>query len=209
VNQSALVKTSDQPSFVSVNFSSFTCAEAFWAPDISPVPSLNLQSNTRDGTAKKITGSPYRKFVGASQKKKIKQASKSKSNRLASNALLCPSKRRKRRVCRDVTPSDTDLAVPFPDDSMEERNKMLIVCSVLWRPQLKRVDTMYEIFQMGPHTLCWYGGRFCLWALFGINTVLFLVCFLCICNFLNAVTILCSFCVNYSPPQIRNTCAPD
>jgi hypothetical protein len=62
----------------------------------------------------------------ATQKKKIKQASKSKTSRLASNALLLgPSKRRKRRVCRDPTPSDTpdsdtDLAVPFADDSAKE-----------------------------------------------------------------------------------------
>jgi hypothetical protein len=90
------------------------------------VPSLNLQPNTRGGTAKKITSSLYRKLVGASQKKKVQQATKSKSNRLASNALLGPSKRRKRRVCRDPTPSDTpsdsdtDLAVPFDDDSTEE-----------------------------------------------------------------------------------------
>jgi len=34
---------------------------------------------------------------------------------------------------------------------------------VLWWPQLRRVDTMCEIFQMGAHTVCWYGGRFCLW----------------------------------------------
>jgi len=43
-----------------------------------------------------------------------------------SNALLGPSKRRKRRVCRDPTPLDnptdsgTDLVVPFADDSTEE-----------------------------------------------------------------------------------------
>jgi len=61
----------------------------------------------------------------ATQEQKIKQPTKSKTNRLASNILLGPSKRRKRRVCRDPTPSDTpsdsdtDLAVPFADDSME------------------------------------------------------------------------------------------
>ena len=68
----------------------------------------------------------YRTFVGATQKKKIIQATKSKTNRLTSNALLGPSKRRKRRVCRDPTASDTasdsdtDQAVPFDDDSTEE-----------------------------------------------------------------------------------------
>jgi hypothetical protein len=44
------------------------------------VPSPNLKPNPRDGTAKKITSSPYRKFVEATQKKKIKQATKSKTN---------------------------------------------------------------------------------------------------------------------------------
>ena len=69
--------------------------------------------------------SPYKKIVEATQKKKIKQATKSKSSRPVSNALLGPSKRQKRRVCRGPaasdTPShsDTDLAVPFADDSTE------------------------------------------------------------------------------------------
>jgi len=69
------------------------------------VPSLNLQPNTRGGIAKKVTSSPYRKFVGATQKKK--NTTKSKINRLAPNALLGPSKRRKRKVCWYPTPSDT------------------------------------------------------------------------------------------------------
>jgi hypothetical protein len=70
--------------------------------------------------------SPYKKFVEATQKKKIKQVTKSKTSRLVSNALLGPSKRRKRMVCRDPTPSDTlsdsdtALAVTFADNSMEE-----------------------------------------------------------------------------------------
>ena len=126
VNHPALVQTSDQPSFSSANFSPFTSAEVLRSSDISPVPSLNLKPNPRGGTAKKITSSPYKKFVEATQKKKIKQATKSKTSRPASNALLGPSKRRKRRVCQDPAPSDTpsdsntDLPVPFADDSMEE-----------------------------------------------------------------------------------------
>jgi len=60
-----LVKTSDQPSFSSANFSPFTSAEALRSSDISPVPSLNLKPNPRGGTAKKITSSPYKKFVEA------------------------------------------------------------------------------------------------------------------------------------------------
>jgi len=134
VNHHALVKTSDQPSFSSDNFSPFTSVEALRSPEISPVPSLN----SRGEAGKKITSSSYKIFVEATQKKKIKQATKSKTSRPASNALLGPSKRRKRRVSRDpassdtTLDSDTDLAAPFAEDLWKEmRNKTLIVCSVL------------------------------------------------------------------------------
>jgi hypothetical protein len=128
VNHPALVKTSDQPSSTS-NFSPFTFSEALRASDISAVPSLNLKPITPGGTVKKITSSSYRNFVGATQKNKIKQATKSKTNRLASNALLGPSNRQKRVVCRDPTPSDTpsdsdtDLIIPFAEDSTEEEEQ--------------------------------------------------------------------------------------
>jgi hypothetical protein len=69
VNHPALVKTSDRPSFSSVNFLPFTSAEALRASDISDVPSRNLQPYTRGGTAKKMRSSPYKKIVGATQKK--------------------------------------------------------------------------------------------------------------------------------------------
>ena len=97
--------------------------------NISAVPSLNLRPNLRCRTGKKITSSSYRNFVGATQKKKMRLATKSKTNGLASNALLGPSKRRKRVVCWDPTPSDTpsdsdsDLTVPFADDSTEEEEQ--------------------------------------------------------------------------------------
>jgi hypothetical protein len=103
-----------------------TSAEALRSSDISLVPSLNLKPNPRGGTAKKIKSSPYKTFVEVTQKRKIKQATKSQTSRLASNVLRGPSKRRKKRVCRDPTPSDTssdsdtDLSVPFADDSTEE-----------------------------------------------------------------------------------------
>jgi hypothetical protein len=42
VSHPALVKTSDQPSFCSANFSPLTFVEALQASDVSPVPSLNL-----------------------------------------------------------------------------------------------------------------------------------------------------------------------
>jgi hypothetical protein len=66
------------------------------------------------------------KFVEAAQNMKIKQATKSKTKRLASNALLGPSKRRKRRMCWNPLPSDTPsdldtkLTVHLANDSTEE-----------------------------------------------------------------------------------------
>jgi len=51
VNYTALVKTSDQPSFSSVNFSPFSSAEALRPSAIGAVTNLNIQPKTRDGTA--------------------------------------------------------------------------------------------------------------------------------------------------------------
>jgi len=72
--------------------------------------------------AKKIKGTPYKNFVETTQNIKIKQKTKSETKLLASNALLGPSKRRKRRVRRDPPPSDTpsdsdiELTVPLAND---------------------------------------------------------------------------------------------
>ena len=79
VNHPALVKTSDQPSFSSANFSPFTSVAALRSSDISPVPSLKLKLNPHGGTVKKITSLSSKKIVEATQKKKIKQATKSKT----------------------------------------------------------------------------------------------------------------------------------
>jgi len=76
-------------------------------------------------------------MIGVTQKKKIKRATGSRTNRLASNARLGPLKGRKKRVCRDPTPfdtpsySDTDLAVLSLAFRRKKRNKTLTVCSVL------------------------------------------------------------------------------
>jgi hypothetical protein len=154
VNHPALVKTSNRPLFSSANFLPFTSAEALRSSDISPVSSLNLKPNPHGGTAEKIMSSPYKKFVEATQKKKLKQATKSKTSQLVLNALLGPSKRQKRRVCQDQTPSDTPsvlgtaLAVPFADGWTEEDEREdWIQCAKCFR---------------WVHTLCRYGGRFCL-----------------------------------------------
>ena len=82
-----------------------------------------------------MTSSSYRNFVGATQKKKIIHATQSKTNRLASNALLGPSKRGKRVVYRDPNPSDTPsdldagLTIPAADDSTEEVKRE---CVLYW-----------------------------------------------------------------------------
>jgi hypothetical protein len=212
------VKTSDRSYSVLLIFHRSFC----WGFPIIRYHSCakpELNPNTGGGTAKKITSSPYKKHCEVTQKNKNKQATKSKTWWLASNALLGPSERRKRRVCRDHTASDTpsdldtELAVPhlrFDRRGWGTRRWLYVLYwSFLWRPQWRKLDTLWEILQMGAQTLCWYGGRFCLWALLGINTVLFLFFIFCNCNFLNSVTILCAFCVSYSPPQIRNTCAPN
>jgi len=170
VNHHALVKTSDQPSFISANFSLFTSAEDLRALDISPHAKPEPAAISSRWNSKEMC-SYHRNFVGATQKKKIKQATKSKTNRLASNALLGPSKRRKRVVCRDPTPSstpldsDTDLTVPFADDSTEEEEQD---ADCVFRTVRFSKDHNVEEwircvkYFRWAHTLCWYGGRFCL-----------------------------------------------
>jgi hypothetical protein len=124
VNHPVSVNISDQPSYSSANISPFTSAVPLWSSDSSSALSLNLKSNPCGGTTKKITSSPYKKFVETTQKREIKQAITFKTNWFALNCLLGPSKRQKKRVCWDATlfdtpsDSDTDLAVPFTDDLM-------------------------------------------------------------------------------------------
>jgi len=176
VNHPALVKTSDQPSFSSANFLPFTSAEALQPSAISPVPSLNLKPNPCGGTAKKIISSPYKKFVEATQKKKIKQATKSKTSWLASNALLGPSKRQKRSVCRDQTPSDTS--------SHSEQDADCMFCTGRFSEATMK-KTRYDVRNVSDgrthFVLVW--GKILFVSLSGTNTVLFLVCILYICIF--------------------------
>ena len=118
LNHPALVKTSAQPSFNSSAISPFISVEVLRASDISPVPNLNLKHKIlalcqpepkasdispvtnlnlkptlRVGTAKKIRSSPYKKFVEANQREKIKRTTKSKNLTNASHALPFPSKK--------------------------------------------------------------------------------------------------------------------
>jgi len=110
--------------------------------------------------------SSYRNFVGATQKKKIKQATKSKTNRLEFNVLLGPSKRRKRVVCRDPTlsstplDSDTDLTVPFADDWTEEEEQDAHCVFRTGRfsegHNVEKWIRCAKYFRWA-HTLCWCG----------------------------------------------------
>jgi len=186
VNHPALVKTSNEPSFNSVNFSPFTSAEALRASDISAVPSLNLQPNPHGGTANKITNSSYRNFVGTTQKNRPLNP---KPIDLVRMLFLVLQKDRREGLpgLNSVWHSIRFRHWPkcsfrwrFDKRRGTRRWLCVLYWSFLWRPQCRRVETMCEIFQMGAHTLCWYGGRFCLWDLSRINTVLF---FLYVWNF--------------------------
>ena len=186
VNHPALVKTNDQPSFSSANSSPFTFAEVLRS-DISLVLSLNLKPNPRGGTAKKIKNSPYKKIVEAAQKRKIKQTTKSKTNRLVSNVFLGPSKKTEEEgllwsisVWQSTRIGQwTGCSSRWRCDWRGWRTRCRLFVrywSFLWRQQWRRLDTTCQMFQMGAHCLGWYGGRFCWCAFSGISTVLFLVC---------------------------------
>jgi len=94
--------------------------------DISPVPSLNLKPNPRGGKAKKIMSSPYKNTLRKLRKRKSSTPLNPKPIGLRRMLFLVLQKRRKGRVCRDPTPSDTpsdsdtDLVVLFTDNSTEE-----------------------------------------------------------------------------------------
>jgi hypothetical protein len=75
-------------------------------------------------------------------------------------------------VCRDVTtpetPSDSesDITVLIAEDSTEEEEQGddYVLCTGRFSEDqnVEEWIKMCEIFQMGAHTFCWYGGRFCL-----------------------------------------------
>jgi hypothetical protein len=78
VNYPGLVKTSDQPSFNSSNFSPFTPAGVFRLSDINPVPNLNQIQILRWNSKENRELSFQKIYFEATQKEKIKQATKSK-----------------------------------------------------------------------------------------------------------------------------------
>jgi len=89
-------------------------------------------------------------------------------------------------------------------------NKTLNVCSVLVVSLKTTVEkTRYDVRNVSDgrtnFVLVW---RKSLWALSGINTVLFLVCILCICISFVFCNYSFTFFANYSPPQIRRTHLP-
>ena len=92
-------------------------------------------------------------------------------------------------------------------------NKTLILCSVLVvSPKTTMEKNRYYVRNVsdGPthFVLVWRKTLFVV-LVRDKHCFLFLVCILCICIFFYFVTSLCAFCVNYSPRQIGNTCAPN
>ena len=148
-------------------YSPFTFAEALQGTDISPVPSLDLQPNTCGGTAKKITSSPYRKFVGATQKRKSNRSLNPKPISLHEMLFLVLQKDGREGFAgiqiHLTLYQILILTKLFLSMTIQWKNKMLIVCTVQvvsLKTTKGRMDTMCKIFQMGICTLCWYGGRF-------------------------------------------------
>jgi len=149
---------------------------------------------------------------------KIKQATKSKTKRLASIAVLGPSERRKRRVCRDSPPSnspsdaDSELAVPLDNASTEEdeQDADCAYCTSRFSEDHNGEDWIRcaKCFRWA-HKLYTGMEEDIVVSLFRDKHCFILSFILCICNFLYSITILCVFCVNYSPPQIRHKCAPN
>jgi hypothetical protein len=128
------------------------------------MPNLIIQPNTHGGTTNKIMSLTYRTYVVATQERKIKQTTKSKTSRLASKALLGPSRKRKIKDCRQPTLSDTTLdsgtyiADPFSDDSTEEEENsadcvFLLVVSLNTTME-KSVYDVRNISDGRTHSVC-------------------------------------------------------
>ena len=136
VNRPAMFNTIDLPSFNSANYSPFSNAEALSVSDISAVPNLTQQPNSRHGTVKKITSSSYSNMLGQLTKEH-KQVTKCVTSWLDSNAFIGPSKRRKRlfaaiqlRLTLHHIRTLTEMFLPLTI-GQNKRNKTRIVCSVL------------------------------------------------------------------------------
>ena len=78
VNHPALMKTSDQPSFSSVNFSPFTSVEAFIIRYQQPYAKPEPTAKSSSWNSKENTEFPLQIYIEANQKEKIKQNTKSK-----------------------------------------------------------------------------------------------------------------------------------
>jgi hypothetical protein len=105
--------------------------------------------------------SPYRKFVGATQKKRIKQGSKCKTNRLASNIFLVLQKdRREGFAWIQLRLAFHQIWIPtllfLSLTIRQKRNKTQIVCSVLVISLKTTIEKSgYDARNIsGGHTLC-------------------------------------------------------
>jgi hypothetical protein len=173
----------------SVNTSSSLCAVPLRPSDISFVPSRNLKPNPRGGTANKMS-SYYEKLLTQLRTRRSNRPLNSKPIGLRRMLFLVLQEGRW-GFCRDPAPSDTPsrsdmtwLFLPLMI-GRKKRYITLTVCSALLVVLKTTMDTMCEMFQIGAQTLCWCGGRLCLWVLSGVNrlTVLCLVYSGCIGNF--------------------------
>jgi len=95
VNHPGLVNTNDQPSFSTVYFSPLTSAEGLLSIRYQSYAKSEPTAKYSWWNSKENNEFTLQKIVGATQKKNFKHATKSKTNRLVSNAVLDPSKRRK------------------------------------------------------------------------------------------------------------------
>ena len=139
---------------------------------------------------------------------------------IASKALLSPSKRRNRSVCWDPTPSgtssdsETKLAIPLADDATEEdgeRDADYLYCVVVVIcPKSALEKNGYHVLNASDGSthfvLVW---RKILFVSFVRDKHCFVHSFVSLhLWFEHSATFLRVFRVNYSPPQIRNRCAP-
>jgi hypothetical protein len=195
VNHPASVNTSDQPSSSSANLSPFTSAVPLRPSYTNSVPSLTLKSNRRGGTAKKIKSSlPYKKLLRQLREGKSNRPLNPKPIGLCRMLFLVLQKDGRDGLSGSSSVWHSIRFGHWPSSSFRwqfdvRRDiwRWLFVphWSFFWKPQWRRLDMMCEMFQIGAHSLCWYGGRFFLWVLSRINRsiVFFIVYILCICTF--------------------------
>jgi len=190
------------PSLSSVYFSPLTSAEALGASYISPVPAWTYSQILVVEQERKYRNNLTENLLGQLKKRKSHRPLNPKPIGLCRMLFLVLQKDRREGLPGSHSVWHFIRFEHWPSCSFRwrlDRRLCVLHWSFLWISHWRRVDTICEIFQMGAHTVCSHEGRFCLWAFSGINIVLFLVCILWICSFLNSATILCDFYVIHLP----------